>query len=660
GSGFLHNVAFEGDYIFVKSPTFRLWDPADASPRRDLSEDYSASMFGNSIIFSGGQNQSIVADSVLTISSVQINKTSENNTVEIDSSTDVFTIDTSLEVLRGRFVTNGLLDANSGGVNPDGSSQGATVVINRDGDGAGVLDRGSADRAYVSDDDEHTPRKVKYVGSESNISGDEIPGTASGSPGGFEIFLHQLEVFLSDEAAVITLGKDFTIGESDKEGGSLIITRGILDVGSSVIRLANTVSVKVGDGSIQRSEGQGGFDFPTGWIPFDEPDGFGRDFEVGEDGIDLLYFGTTNRTVGLEWPPSGTDVPGRDEDPDVIRDLTISTSPEDDVLISLREDDHESRINGDLILTDGFLQVPFLQVPEKYDFYLDNAVRPGFSRKGGPGGNGHIIGNVCREIPVGFPAAGSSPVGFPVGTANPFLYRLATYTFHSTDPTNVATTLCVNHLNSTPSGNAGFPIGPITGPADFYWLVTSSVGLDPSQTFDLEFLGSGFTPFGDVQGIRIIRRRDGNDSNSWTQQTGSYSNSLTSSSNSDIVDPLVRVSGTTGGLEPEGSLFTFGRDPTNTALVGESEIPSEFRLHQNYPNPFNPVTSIVFDLPQKSPIRLVVYDILGREVDVLIDSIVPPGRHEIAFDAKNLPSGTYFYRLRSDQVTLTRTLILFK
>ncbi|MCH8960726.1 MAG: hypothetical protein IH820_05225 [Bacteroidetes bacterium] len=89
---------------------------------------------------------------------------------------------------------------------------------------------------------------------------------------------------------------------------------------------------------------------PTQWIPNPAPDGFGRDFRVGEDGIDLLYFGTTDRTVGLEGPPSDTDVERRYEDADVIRDVTINPGCADDITIFLRDDDNASRFNGDLIV----------------------------------------------------------------------------------------------------------------------------------------------------------------------------------------------------------------------------------------------------------------------------------------------------------------------
>ncbi|MEM6645891.1 MAG: T9SS type A sorting domain-containing protein, partial [Bacteroidota bacterium] len=81
---------------------------------------------------------------------------------------------------------------------------------------------------------------------------------------------------------------------------------------------------------------------------------------------------------------------------------------------------------------------------------------------------------------------------------------------------------------------------------------------------------------------------------------------------------------------------------------------------QNYPNPFNPSTNIGFTVPQASPVSLVVYDLLGRPVQTLVDGTVAAGAHEVVFEAGNLPSGTYVYRLQAGGQTLTRTLVLMK
>ena len=76
------------------------------------------------------------------------------------------------------------------------------------------------------------------------------------------------------------------------------------------------------------------------------------------------------------------------------------------------------------------------------------------------------------------------------------------------------------------------------------------------------------------------------------------------------------------------------------------EIPRSYSLYQNYPNPFNPSTTIAFDLPESARIRLEIFDILGRKIDVLFDGMIPAGRHQIVWQPRNtVASGIYFYRL---------------
>jgi len=90
--------------------------------------------------------------------------------------------------------------------------------------------------------------------------------------------------------------------------------------------------------------------------------------------------------------------------------------------------------------------------------------------------------------------------------------------------------------------------------------------------------------------------------------------------------------------------------------------PSEFSLMQNFPNPFNPTTSISFALPTRAKVSLVVYDILGRNVANLVNNqFVESGNHRFQWDASNLPSGIYFYRLEvAGQSSLTKKCILMK
>jgi len=88
--------------------------------------------------------------------------------------------------------------------------------------------------------------------------------------------------------------------------------------------------------------------------------------------------------------------------------------------------------------------------------------------------------------------------------------------------------------------------------------------------------------------------------------------------------------------------------------------PDRYALLQNYPDPFNPTTRIPFALPRETIVNLSVYDLLGREVKVLLDGRLAAGYHEILFDAGDLPSGVYFYRLTSPGLSVTRRMAIIR
>ena len=95
---------------------------------------------------------------------------------------------------------------------------------------------------------------------------------------------------------------------------------------------------------------------------------------------------------------------------------------------------------------------------------------------------------------------------------------------------------------------------------------------------------------------------------------------------------------------------------TNTS----SEIPEKFSLSQNYPNPFNPETNIEFAVPYQSHVKLAIYDNIGREVSLLADEFLSAGVYKVNFNAGNLTSGVYFYRLMTKESSLTKKMMLIK
>jgi hypothetical protein len=98
----------------------------------------------------------------------------------------------------------------------------------------------------------------------------------------------------------------------------------------------------------------------------------------------------------------------------------------------------------------------------------------------------------------------------------------------------------------------------------------------------------------------------------------------------------------------------------------ENHIPSGFKLFQNYPNPFNQSSIIKFQIPnkevrsQKSEVRIIIYDILGNEIQMLVNEELQPGTYEVTFDGSNYPSGVYYYQLLFGDFKETKKLILLK
>ncbi len=98
----------------------------------------------------------------------------------------------------------------------------------------------------------------------------------------------------------------------------------------------------------------------------------------------------------------------------------------------------------------------------------------------------------------------------------------------------------------------------------------------------------------------------------------------------------------------------------HTVAVESEEPPDRVALMVNYPNPFNPSTGIAYELPEPGPVRLAVYDMIGREVRVLVDAHRTAGRHTVRFDAEGLPTGTYAYVLTAGSVAITRVMVLVR
>ncbi|MBI1936504.1 MAG: T9SS type A sorting domain-containing protein [Ignavibacteriales bacterium] len=192
----------------------------------------------------------------------------------------------------------------------------------------------------------------------------------------------------------------------------------------------------------------------------------------------------------------------------------------------------------------------------------------GFDITGVTGTNAsHVVGNVQKLIDatavawVGTAAIALTRVEFPVGTApsSPAYYRPLAVQFNAPLPTSNFT-LTVNHVDASPEGTNGFPLTSgtltITNYPNFYWLIKSSLTLQPQVKYDIEASAAGYTDYelDGIQNVRFIRRFDNNTSNPWIVQGGSgYDNSTNGTT------PVVIVRSAEGAISTQGARFTYSQ-----------------------------------------------------------------------------------------------------
>jgi hypothetical protein len=118
-------------------------------------------------------------------------------------------------------------------------------------------------------------------------------------------------------------------------------------------------------------------------------------------------------------------------------------------------------------------------------------------------------------------------------------------------------------------------------------------------------------------------------------------------------------------------IYRFNKSSVQTGVEARSDKPEEFILEQNFPNPFNPSTTIAFRIPalkqgsggrgaESGWVKLTVFDILGREVAVLVNERMEPGEHRVSFDGRGLGSGVYYYRLDAGGIVSTKPMVFAK
>ncbi len=179
------------------------------------------------------------------------------------------------------------------------------------------------------------------------------------------------------------------------------------------------------------------------------------------------------------------------------------------------------------------------------------------------------------------------------------------------------------------------------------WALSDSATL---KTSVLSFAVSGSNIFAGIYGGVLLSTDNGT---TWNPVDSGFAGNP--NVYSLVVSGKYLIAGTDGGVY---------RRPISQMVTAVSKNgnlrPTHFSLSQNYPNPFNPTTIINYDIPRLSHVTLIIYDILGRQVEELMNGEKAPGRYQAMFNASNLPSGVYFYRLQAGPYSKAMKLLLLK
>lgn len=193
------------------------------------------------------------------------------------------------------------------------------------------------------------------------------------------------------------------------------------------------------------------------------------------------------------------------------------------------------------------------------------------------------------------------------------------------------------------NSNGGLIWSNLDADSSFSLMLHAQIRMDP---FNNVYLAAG------TMTQMAVCKINSNGSSGWTiTMPGGYANAIDIGQDNSIYV----VGGTTTGGATGRIMQSVTGNFGNTGIV-----PLTSWLGNNYPNPFNPSTTIKFGLAKSGNIRLAVYDVAGREIDVLLDEFRNAGEYEQRFDGSRLASGIYFYNLSGDYVSETKKMILIK
>jgi photosystem II stability/assembly factor-like uncharacterized protein len=198
----------------------------------------------------------------------------------------------------------------------------------------------------------------------------------------------------------------------------------------------------------------------------------------------------------------------------------------------------------------------------------------------------------------------------------------------------------------------------IKSTGDFKYTINSGQNWDsrpqiPMSTITSVFLRSGNDLVISGKNMSNIPSlaKSSNGGNNWI---------ITNITNVGNVNKVFFINQTTGWASCDNGLIYKTTDGGLTNIIHENNVPAQYELHQNYPNPFNPITNVKFSIVNSGNVRIVVYDVMGREVQTLVNERMQPGTYETKFDGSSLNSGVYFYKMLTEGYTETKKMLMIK
>jgi hypothetical protein len=275
------------------------------------------------------------------------------------------------------------------------------------------------------------------------------------------------------------------------------------------------------------------------------------------------------------------------------------------------------------------------------------------------GRSGQLTGSIRRGL-VAFPIAESIPQGSTVNSVTLTLHMSRTGFAAPTTTIEMHRALADwGEGSANADGNEGS--GAPASTNDATWIhrfFDTATWTHPGSDFEMQssasqtVAGVGFYTWESTnQLVRAVQQwLDDPASNSGWVMIGNEENSSTSKrfDTKENIDQSFRPR------------LTIIYQPIAASVDQQSITPTSRTLLQNYPNPFNPVTVVSYQLPEAGSVRLVVYDLLGREVSVLVNEKKEPGNYTVAWNASRMASGVYLYRMQSGNLVQTRKMILTK